>query len=227
MDLRFTIESRNGASDTTVSVATLVIAGWAARDKAAQEHHIQELEALGVARPKTTPTYYRVSARRLSQEPIVEASGTASSGEVEPVLIATEDGLLVSVGSDHTDREVEAYGVTVSKQMCDKPVAATAWPYAEVADHWDSLILRSHATIDGERVLYQEGSVAALLAPPDTIRGFEGKEALAPGTVVFGGTLPAIGGVRPGMAFEGELIDPVLGRAIRFGYTVTSLPILG
>src|SRR5258708_28829629 len=41
-----------------------------------------------------------------------------------------------------TDREVETYGVTVSKQMCDKPLAPLFWPYDEVAPHWDRLMLR-------------------------------------------------------------------------------------
>ena len=58
-----------------------------------------------------------------------------------------------------------AYGVTVSKQMCDKPIASTFWPLDEVAPHWDQLMLRSWIEEDGERKLYQEGSVAAMLAP--------------------------------------------------------------
>ncbi len=227
MDLTLTIETRDIAEARTVAVDRLVIAGWAARDKDAQEHHIRELEALGVSRPTTTPTFYRASASRLSQAPVMEAVGTASSGEVEPVLIATDGGLFISVGSDHTDREVEAYGITVSKQMCDKPVAGAAWPYDEVADHWDDLILRSYATIDGARGLYQEGAVAALLAPADLIRGFTSSDTLTPGTVMFGGTMPAIGGVRPATRFEGELEDPVLGRTIRFSYDIETLPILG
>ena len=33
---------------------------------------------------------------------------------------------LCRLGSDHTDRKVEAYSVTVSKQMCDKPMAPDA-----------------------------------------------------------------------------------------------------
>jgi hypothetical protein len=40
------------------------------------------------------------------------------------VLLASGGKTYVTVGSDHTDRKVETYGVTVSKQMCDKPIAA-------------------------------------------------------------------------------------------------------
>jgi len=38
------------------SIEQLVIAGWTGRDSAAVEHHIAELEAIGVARPKNVPS---------------------------------------------------------------------------------------------------------------------------------------------------------------------------
>ena len=43
------------------------------------------------------------------------------------MLLQHAGRLWVGTGSDHTDREVEKYGVTVSKQMCDKPVAPVFW----------------------------------------------------------------------------------------------------
>jgi hypothetical protein len=225
--LNLTLESRNGRTPVAFTVANLVIAGWAGRNKEAMEHHIRELEALGVARPAATPTYYRVAAARLSTTDLVEDAGGAGSGEVEALLIAKDGKLHVGVGSDHTDRKVETYGVTVSKQVCDKPVAATVWPFEEVADHWDDLILRSYAVIDGARVLYQEGAISGLLAPQELISGWAAGGTLPDGTAMFGGTMPAIGGVRPAARFEGELEDPVLGRKISFGYDVKTLPIAG
>jgi hypothetical protein len=44
---------------------------------------------------------------------------------------------------------------------------------------------------------------------------------------MFGGTLAAIGGIRPADCFEGELEDPVLGRRISFAYDVRQLPVHG
>lgn len=225
--LNLTLESRDGRTPVAFDIANFVIAGWAGRNREAMEHHIRELEALGVARPAATPTYYRVAASRLSTASLIEDAGEAGSGEVEALLIAKDGKLHVGVGSDHTDRKVETYGVTVSKQVCDKPVAATVWPFEEVADHWDELILRSHAVIDGARVLYQEGPISGLLAPKDLISGWAADGALPDGTAMFGGTMPAIGGVRPATRFEGELEDPVLGRRIAFGYDVKTLPIAG
>jgi hypothetical protein len=59
----------------------------------------------------------------------IEAVGENSSGEVEVVLITDAGKILVGVGSDHTDRTVETYNVTTSKQMCDKPIAPELWPF--------------------------------------------------------------------------------------------------
>jgi len=225
--LNFTLESTDGRRPVAFDVSNFVIAGWAGRDREATEHHIRELEAIGVARPAATPTFYRVAATRLTTAEFIEDVGTAGSGEVEPLLIAKDGKLYVGVGSDHTDRKVETYGVTVSKQICDKPVASTVWPVEEVADHWDDLILRSYAVIDGARVLYQEGALSGLLAPKELIAGWAQNDSLPDGTAMFGGTMPAIGGVRPAARFEGELEDPVLQRRIAFGYDVKTLPIAG
>lgn len=211
----------------SLEINNLVIAGWAARDAEAQEHYIRELEELGVKRPTTTPTFYRVSAHRLTTAPAIECSGDASSGEAETVIFAANGRLYVGLGSDHTDREVEAYGITVSKQMCDKPIAREVWAFDDVAPHWDKLILRSWLTRDGERALYQEGTVANLLNPQDVIARFTGGAALPDGTALFGGTTPAIGGIRPGERFEGELEDPVLSRTLRLSYDVIPLPVMG
>jgi Protein of unknown function (DUF2848) len=98
---------------------------------------------------------------------VIEAVGETSGGEAEFVLLRHAGRLWVGAGSDHTDREVEKYGVTVSKQLCEKPIAPVLWPYDEEAEHWDRLILRSHVLASGKSVLYQEGSVAALLHPLD------------------------------------------------------------
>lgn len=226
-ELTVHIESNAGSRPATFSVTTLVIAGWTGRNKEAMEHHIAELEALGVKRPPQTPMFYRVSASRLSLADEIECMGGASSGEVEFVLMSASDGLYVGVGSDHTDREAETMGVTLSKQLCDKPVGGTVWPYDEVKDHWDQLIVRSRAVIDGERVLYQEGPVAGMLSAETLMAGYNGSGRLEPGTAMFGGTLAAIGGIRPASRFECELWDPVLNRRLSCAYDVKSLPDLG
>jgi hypothetical protein len=47
-----------------------------------------------------------------------------------------------------------------------------------------------------------------------------------PNTVMYCGTLAAIGGIRPASRFEMELEDPVLGRALKFAYDIRVLPVV-
>ena len=221
------LQSRAGSSQADVTIADAVVAGWTGRDQAAVEKHIKELEALGVKRPATTPIFYRCAVARITTGDTIEAVGEQSGGEVEFVLLQHGGKLWVGTGSDHTDREVEKFGVTVSKQMCDKPIATTFWVFDEVAPHWDQLVLRAHVTEGGKRVLYQEGSVAAMRDPADLMSRYGASGKLAEDTIMFCGTLAAKGGVRPTANFEFELEDPVLGRKIAHAYRVKTLPILG
>jgi len=226
-DLTFTIETKGATTPLTLAIDQAVIAGWTGRDPVARDKHIAELESLGIARPASTPIYYRVSARRLTMEDSIEVCGEQSSGEVEFVLIGWQGRVFVGLGSDHTDRKVESYSVTVSKQMCDKPIAPVLWELEEVAGHWDRMILRSYAWTKGKRELYQEGTLDAMLGVDDLIkRGFaDGK--LPDGCAMFGGTFAAKGGIRPADRFECELEDPVLKRTIRHAYDVMTLPVRG
>lgn len=228
MQLDFEIRRKDGsAARGNFAMDQAVIAGWTGRDPVAVEKHIVELELLGVKRPASTPIFYRVSAARLTTLDNIEVSGDASSGEVEFVLVASGGNLFVGVGSDHTDRQVETYNVTVSKQMCDKPVAPVLWPMQDVASHWDRLILRSYITENGARTLYQEGEVSGMLTPADLLARYGSGGKLADGTLMFCGTFAAKGGIRPSPRFEFELEDPVLGRKISHAYGMTSLPVLG
>lgn len=201
-------------------VTQLVIAGWTGRDAAALAKHIRELEEIGVKPPKTTPVFYRVSALLLTNSTEIQVSGGDTSGEVEFVLLSKPDGLWVTVGSDHTDRKAETIGVSLSKQLCEKPVAKEAWRYDEVKPHWEKLVLRSWA--DGD--LYQEGSVAAMRSPEDLFSKFQ---KLPAGWAMFCGTLAAKGGIRPAKKFSMELEDPVLKRKLKHEYRIEILPVEG
>jgi hypothetical protein len=225
--LSLTLQDKSGTRSGDVAIAQAVVAGWTGRDPAAVYKHIRELEALGVKRPATTPIFYRVAAARLTTDGTIEAVGESSGGEVEFVLLQHAGKLWVGTGSDHTDRELEKYGVTVSKQMCEKPVAPMFWAYDDVAPHWDRLMLRAHVVEGGKRALYQEGSVAAMMDPRALIARHAGDGGLPEDTLMFCGTLAAHGGVRPTREFAFEIEDPVLGRRIAHAYQVQTLPNLG
>jgi hypothetical protein len=205
-------------------VRQLVIAGWTGRDVAALENHIRELEALGVKRPKTTPIFYRVATSLLTTGETIEVLGDHSSGEAECVAYSLDDGIWVGLGSDHTDRKAETVGVSLSKQMCAKPVSRDIWRFGDVAPHWEDLVLRSYVGVNGERRLYQEGSVAAMRPLPELFKLYGEGESLPAGTAMFCGTLAVHGGITPSQTFEMELDDPVLKRKIAHRYRVQTLP---
>lgn len=210
-----------------VDVRQLIIAGWAGRVQSAIDEHIEELRHIGVTPPSTTPLFYRVAANQLTTAPDIQVLGEASSGEVEVVLIGTDQGTLVGIGSDHTDREAEAWSVAHSKQVCAKPVSVQVWRLDSVIDHWDELQMASYATIDGEEVLYQEGPVTGLLHPAELLRRFGlDKAELAPGQAMLCGTLPVIGELRPAQAFRMVLKDPVSGRELQHRYNIRTLPVV-
>ncbi len=224
--LTFVRQSQSGSSRIDIEPQVLIVAGWTGRDEAALRHHIEELAAIGVPRPSSVPVFYRISTANVTQDPRLQALGPDTSGEVEPVIVALDDGLWLGLGSDHTDRKAETMGIALSKQLCGKPLANELWPFDEVADHWDRLVLRAFATIDGQRVKYQEGPLSAMRHPSDLIAKLKPDAALSPGTIMFCGTLGAIGGIRPATRFEMVLEDPVLSRSMSHAYAIEVLPVI-
>jgi hypothetical protein len=207
------------------AIKNLVIAGWTGRNVEALEAHIKELEAIGVKRPKTVPIFYRTSGSLLTTIGSIEVVGPNTSGEVEFVLFSLDDALWLGLGSDHTDRKAETIGVTLSKQLCAKPVGPTLWRYDEVRPHWDKLVLRSFVPDGGgKRRLYQEGSVTNMRSPEELIRLYTGGDQLAPGTAMFCGTFAVHGGISYSGTFDMELEDTVLGRKLTHSYRIVSLP---
>ena len=224
MKLAFTVDAAGRTSQLQVDIDTFVIAGWAGRDRAAIDHHIEELAAISVPRPSAVPLYYRVAENQLTQSPRIQAVGPHSSGEVETFVFTAGGELYVSLTSDHTDRKLESHSVALSKQLCAKPVGTTAWRFADVAGHWDELVIRSRIVEDGREVVYQEGALSALRLPGELIAGYAGGGALPAGCAMSCGTVGAIGGIRPSTSFAMELFDPRSGRSLRHAYTVDVLP---
>jgi hypothetical protein len=225
MKAQFDIEA--GAASRTVEVefADLVVAGWAGRDLAAIEHHIEELAAIGVPRPSAIPLYYRGSASLIDQSGHMQVVGPDSSGEVEVFVFPVDGELHVTVASDHTDRKLESHSVALSKQLCGKPVGRRAWRFQDVAGHWDELVIRSTIVENGRPVVYQEGTLASLRNPLDLIAGYcGGASVLPPATGMLCGTTAAIGGIRPSTSFAMELVDPRRGRTITHAYQIEVLP---
>jgi hypothetical protein len=225
-----TLSTKDGDREAVLAAQRLFVMGWTARDVEAMEAHIRELEEMGIPRPARTPIMYRNAVARLTTSPCIEVSGGSTSGEVEFVIAMINGEKWVGAGSDHTDRELEKQGITVAKQICEKPIASVFWPYDEVAGHWDKLMLRSQIEEGGTMVAYQEGSVASMRPAEELVAMLAADEAtggMRDGDVMMGGTLAAKGGIRPSGRFSFELVDPVLNRRIAHSYAIMDLPIAG
>jgi hypothetical protein len=206
------------------TVKKVFCAGYAGRNQKKVQEHIEELSKIGVPAPPRTPTVYPVGEYLLNQGYAITVQGTKTSGEVEFVLFLTGNDIFVSVGSDHTDRDLEKINIPSSKQVCEKSVAAVAWNYKDVAGHWDSLVLRSWVKEEKGRRLYQEGKMTALLPVPELIKVIQRETVVSlQGTVIYSGTVPAIGGFSFAKSWDLELEDPILKRSIKHHYDVIVL----
>lgn len=224
-EFKFNFVKKTQTTEGTLEVHDLIIAGWTGRDTEAVEKHILELEKIGIPRPSSTPIFYRASPDLLTQGEKITVVGNNTSGEVEVFIVFVEGELWLGVGSDHTDRETEAYSVAISKQACAKPISRTLWNYKDVEAHWDRLVLRSFVTIEGERQIYQEGELSSMMGIETLINKYNSSFGkINNNSVMFCGTLAAIGGIRPSNSFEMELFDPTDQLSITHSYDLVSLP---
>ena len=214
--MRLTIDG----AERVFAPEALVVIGYAGRDRAAVEHHIDELASLGVPRPAGIPLFIVFPPWLISQAPTITVASSETSGEAEIVVVVDGDEAFVTVGSDHTDRALEAVDIVASKGVCPKPVATSGWAAAVVGDRWKDLTLRSR--IDGD-VVYQDGSAAANLPPLDLVAGIGWAGRPPRCFVAFTGTVPVIGGIRPSASFSAELSGPGLP-PLELDYRVETVP---
>lgn len=200
----------------------LIVAGWTGRDQDKVQHHIDELATIGVAPPSQVPLFYRTSVNLLHQGDVIEVLGKGTSGEVEPLLVRADGALWLGLGSDQTDRPLEAHSVAASKQACPKPIASALWQFDDVKDHSDELILHCDIHENGVWTVYQTGNLSNLR--PLSELAITSK--LPEGAAMLCGTLGAIGGVREAASYRMRLTDPVLGREITLNYAVKTLPVI-
>ena len=205
------VDAEGGQSELEFPVARLLEAGFTGKNREGAMKHVEELKAHGVAAPDRIPAYYAVPRHMVT------------TGDVEVVFLFKGDQVYIAVGSDHTDRELEKDSIPKSKVMCIKVLSRQVWPLADLRAHWERLKLQSWVESDGERKLYQEGSLADFLTVDDFLAGV--KSVLADGEldgmVLFMGTIPTLGGeLLFSPTFEGRLSDEVLGRELSLRYRI-------
>lgn len=187
-----TLDVLGTAQKITFQDFSAIVAGYTARDQEAVNHHIEELAKIGVPAPPRTPMFYPVDSKTVTTVQGVAVSSSKTSGEVEPVYIRHHGRYYLGVGSDHTDRELETQDIHASKRACPKPIGRSVLPVKSIDDlKLTSLVASCKA--DGE--LYQQASLDVLLDPADVLGQLEKELDLGEDDyVVFGGTLPLIGG---------------------------------
>ena len=198
----------------------LVVIGYAGRDRAAVEAHIDELASLGVPRPASIPLFMVFPPWLIVQAPSIAVAGSQTSGEAEIVVVVDGDEAFVTVGSDHTDRALEAVDIVASKGVCPKPLATAGWAASALEGRWDDLALRSR--IDGG-VMYQDGSAAANMPPMELVAAIPWAGHAPRCFVAFTGTVPVIGDIRPSASFRAELAGPGLA-PVDLSYRVGAVP---
>ncbi len=217
--------ARDGDRPLRFEIRRVILAGYTARDEEAVRGYVAGLEKKGIAPPTEIPTYFHVGRELVTTADQIDVAGERTCGEVEFVLLIDDEGRVwVTVGSDHTDRVLEEASIPLAKQACPKPISERVWPYSNLRDHWDQLVLRSYTPI-GATEPYQE-AVAAVLRHPDDLLELVASHLgvdLA-GTVVFGGSFASLSGsfeYRDG--FRAELHDPVRGDTLVSSYTVNDV----
>ena len=164
-----------GTKQIMFDVTSLTCVGWPGRDRVAVERHMEELEKIGVPRPSKIPMLIPVSKYLLTQEETVKIQARQNSGEVEYVILVGRDGICITIGSDHTSRELERLSIEKSKQACPKMITKQVWSYEDVRHHWDEIVLRSHVMKKERRILYQEARLDGII-DVNTLVSLEGRK---------------------------------------------------
>ena len=219
--INVTIHRNNQAPEQIqLNVRKIFNAGWAGRDRAAVQHHIDELAAVGVPAPQHVPTLFALGNHLLTTAEAIQVHGNETSGEIEYVLFWYQGEIFVTVGSDHTDRRLEKHSIPKSKNLCLNVMAAEAWPYEEVKEHFDQLDLDCSVTRKGKDSPYQHDLTGSLLGPEYWIAELQQRLGqLEDGLVLFSGAIGTVAGLVVGDAYTFHLIDPILKRSIDHHYT--------
>lgn len=198
--------------------------GSATRDADEAVHHQEEVAKSGVriAFDIPAPRIYPIAPWAITSAASVGVQGHRTSGEVEIVIVVDADGeLLVGVGSDHTDRDLERTSIVWSKQACPNILAPTLWRWRDVKDHWDACQL--WCDLDGEP--YQRCGVSIFRDPEELVRIVRERAEVPPvGFAIFSGTYVSVTGeLAFGDVWSFGMEDPVLSRRIAHEYRVEHL----
>ncbi len=211
-----------GGTDACPKVERVLLGGYTGRQQVDVAAHVAEMKELGVPVPPSFPVFYNAMPCLLTQGRTVEIVGPDTRPEVEFVLFGCEGKLFVTVGNDQFDLAVERrLSPEKSKNLCQKVVAATAWPLDGVRGHWDHL----HLELRGRGEILQAAPVSSILEPAVLLESARRDCRFDETTgMLFSGTVPSIGTVDAGMSeFSISLRDRVLEREIRCDFRLVDI----
>lgn len=224
--MKFRVLEKNGEERVIDFIPKHIInAGYTGRDQAAVQAHIDELKEEGIPAPDKTPVYFSKFTDKLTQSEEFEVlDETDHSGEAEFALFFDKSEIYVGVGSDHTDRKLETIDIPKAKQIYPNTISKELWKLSDVIGHWDDIIIRSWIKADGEKKLFQEAKLTAMLDAADLAE--RAKKLLCDpkdteGLVVYSGTVASLFKADYSPYFETELEDPILGRRLGNVYEMT------
>lgn len=209
--LNLALKKKSGTQPLSFTVKRMVNAGYVGRDQVTVNQHIKELKKEGVPVPEEVPTLYPVAPYLVTTDDTLEVVDEYTSGEAEFVLLLKGKEMYVGAGSDHTDRKLEATSILKSKQICLNVLSTVVWPYDEIKEVWDDLILRGWTEKDGQRILYQEAKLSSIMSIEDMLSFISRKtnDQEMDNLVIYSGTIPLLGGETIyGNSFEVELHNP-------------------
>ena len=225
--LNLHVERDEGEEGISFTLRRMINAGYTGKNQDGVRKHIEELKREGIPAPDSTPTAYEVITKLIYFDDEIEVIGEKTSGEAEFALLCSDEGVYVGVGSDHTDRELESVSIIKSKQMCPNVLSNRVWDLKDVRKDWDEIILRSWVKNDlGEKILYQEAPLAALLSPEDLMKFVRNNidDKNLNGVIIFSGTVAIIPEkIIFGDYFETELYNPINRKRLSSTYRVKVL----
>jgi Protein of unknown function (DUF2848) len=226
--LHLEVEGSAGRTPLAFPATRVYNLGFTIRDAAKMQAHLDEVEKEGVPRPHTDnpPIIFPISSWATITDSHVPVQYGKTSGEIEIVTLVWGAEVYVGVGSDHTDRALEAVDIPWSKQVTPNILAPVVWRWQDVAAHWDAVQMESFVTEGGQRKLFQKAGVAEFWTPIEMRDSLHGRivPVTEGGMVLFSGTVVS---VDHQLSYAREwtirMTDPVLGRTIEHTYHIIVL----
>lgn len=234
------VVSQGGTAPRSILIGSVSGARFSARDVEALRKKMDEQIARNghfTMLTATNPSICRMGRYLLTQAEHIEVQGPMTGGEAEAVAIRDGDDILITIGIDQCDRELDKLFPDKPKQMCPHPIATTAWPYGEVKDHWDQLRVYSHVVVGGHTVTLQDTTLDTLVDLEYLLAMDEVKQLTDP-AFLYCGAAPFLdsvaqtikqhgladeAGLGVGDRFLARLYDPILDRTIEHQFATVVL----